>query len=221
VIGPSPSERLVAVSAAGLVALLARSLRLRLVGTEHVEPHWRAGRPLVYAVWHGRILLVPWLYARLRRARVLRPVAVLASRSRDGELMSGYVRRFGLTVVRGSSSRGGAPALRSLVAAIRSGHDAAVAPDGPRGPSGRLHPGLVALAALAGADIVPLGVAARPAWRLRTWDRFLVPLPLARAAVVFGGPIAVGAGADRGRAVKQVQAALDDVTARAEALVAA
>jgi lysophospholipid acyltransferase (LPLAT)-like uncharacterized protein len=214
-----PSERLAAAGAAGLVGLLARSLRLRIEGTEHVEPHWRAGRPVVYAVWHGRLLLLPWLYARLRRTRAGRPVAILASRSRDGALVSAYAARFGLAAVRGSSSRGGAPALRALLTAIRNGHDAAVAPDGPRGPAGVLRPGLVALASLAGADVVPLGVAARPAWRLHTWDRFLIPLPLARTAIVFGEPIAVAAAADRALAAKRVQAALEEITARAEALV--
>lgn len=206
--------------AAALVGALAGSLRLRVLGAEPLGPRWRAGRPLVYAVWHGRMLIVPWLYARLRRVSPIRPVAVLASRSRDGDLAAAYAARFGLTAVRGSSSRGGAQALRALVATMRAGHDAAVVPDGPRGPAAVLRPGVVVLARLAGAEIVPLGVAARPAWRPGTWDRFLVPLPLARAAVVFGEPLAV-ADEDRERAAKRVQAALDEATARAEDAVRA
>src|SRR5262245_10891962 len=69
---------------------------------------WQAGTPIVYAVWHGRILLLPWLYGR-------RPVRVLASRSRDGEMITRYLERFGIGAERGSSSRGGGPALRRLV----------------------------------------------------------------------------------------------------------
>jgi hypothetical protein len=206
--------------AAALVGALARTLRLRVIGVESLEPRWRTGRPLVYAVWHGRILLVPWLYARLRRATAIRPVAVLASRSRDGDLAAAYAARFGLLAVRGSASRGGAQAVRALVAAMRTGHDAALVPDGPRGPAAVLRPGVVVLARLAGAEIVPLGVAARPAWRLGTWDRFLVPAPLARAAVVFGEPLEV-AGDESTRSAKRVQAALEEATVRAEQAVGA
>ena len=88
---------------------------------------WREGTPMIYAGWHGRILLLPYLYG-WRRAHVL------ASRSNDGELVSRFVRSFGLETVRGSSSRGGAEALRLLAHSLGQGHDAVVVPDGPRGP---------------------------------------------------------------------------------------
>ena len=139
---------------------------------EMLAPSWTAARPLIYCVWHGRILMVPWLNARLRRSDGARAVSVLASRSRDGGLIADYAGRFGLEVVRGSSSRGGAGALRALVTAVRAGRDVALAPDGPRGPRGQLGSGIVALAAITGAPVVPLGFAARPAWRLATWDEF-------------------------------------------------
>src|SRR5262245_34988167 len=79
-----------------------------------VMPLWQAGTPVIYAVWHGRILLLPWLYGA-RRARVL------ASRSRDGDLVTRYIARFGLEAVRGSSSRGGAEALRLLARSLKQG----------------------------------------------------------------------------------------------------
>src|SRR5439155_486261 len=120
--------------------------------------------------------------------------------SRDGGLVGGYVRRFGLDVVRGSSSRGGVTALRALVTAVRAGRDVALVPDGPRGPRGQLGPGVVALAGLTGAPVVPVGFAARPANRLATWDAFLVPAPFARAAVVFGAATTIARDADRERA---------------------
>jgi len=105
--------------------------------------------------------------------------------------MADFARRFDLDVVRGSSSRGGVEALRELARAIRAGEDVAVVPDGPRGPARRLQAGIVALAATTGAPIVPVGVAARPARRLHSWDRFMVPVPFARCAVVFGGALEV------------------------------
>ncbi len=209
-----------AISAAA-VAALGATLRVRASGVEPLRPLWRARRPLIYAVWHGRILIVPWLNARLREREGARCVRVLASRSRDGELVAAFVRRFGLDVVRGSSSRGGAAALRALARAVRAGEDVAVVPDGPRGPACRLQAGIIALAAATGAPIVPLGVAARPARRLASWDRFMVPAPFARCAVVFGAALDVRRDADRETQRVRVERALQDVTDAADRLVRA
>jgi lysophospholipid acyltransferase (LPLAT)-like uncharacterized protein len=218
--GAAARDAVLPVLAASLVRLLGVTWRVRVVGGEDVEGLWRAGRPVIYIVWHGRILLVPWLNARLRRTRGARAPLVLASRSRDGDLVTRFVTRFGMPVVRGSSSRGGGTALRALVAAVRRGTDVAIVPDGPRGPREQLQPGVVALAALTGAPVVPLAVGARPARRLRSWDRFLVPMPFARCVLAFGPTVRVGPDADRERAGKELERALADVTARADALVA-
>lgn len=206
--------------AAGAVRLLATTLRLETRGVEELAPRWAEGRPLIYAVWHGRILMVPWLNARLRRTRGARVVRVLTSHSRDGELMSRFATRFGLDAVRGSSSRGGAAALRALAGALRAGADVAVVPDGPRGPRCHVQPGIVVLARLTGAPIVPLAFAARPARRLRTWDEFLIPLPFARSALVLGSPLTVARDAEAAAARGALERELIAVTATADRLVA-
>jgi hypothetical protein len=207
--------------AAGAVRALGATLRLREEGIDALAPLWAARQPLIYAVWHGRILMIPWLSARLRGTRGARTVRVLASRSRDGELVARWVGRFGLGVVRGSSSRGGAAALRALAAALRAGEDVAVVPDGPRGPRERVQPGIVTLAALTGVPVVPLGFAARPARRLASWDRFVVPAPFARAAVVAGKAIGVPRDADRETARADLERALREATETADRLVGA
>src|SRR6266571_3672853 len=98
-----------------------------------------------------------------------------------------------------------------------SGSARATAP----GPRGQLQPGVVTLAALTGAPIVPLAVAARPALRLRSWDAFMIPWPFARCAVVFGPPLPVARDAEHERAMKDLAQHLDDATAAAERLLAA
>lgn len=201
--------------------ILGATLRVTFAGVEDLVPRWAAGAPVIYAVWHGRILMVPWLHARLARTRGARPVTVLVSRSSDGEIVARYMRRFGLGAVRGSSSRGGAEAARALVGLLRRGADVAVIPDGPRGPRGQLQPGVVALAALSGAPVVPLAVAARPRCRLSSWDEFMIPAPFGRCALAFGVPIHVARDADRARAAKEIERSLDDVTAAADRLVGA
>jgi lysophospholipid acyltransferase (LPLAT)-like uncharacterized protein len=201
---PEPLAR-AAAPVLGAIALRALAGTLRVRREEaSVAPLWAARAPLIYVVRHGRILLLPYLYGH-RGARVL------TSRSRDGERVARWIRGFGLAPVRGSSSRGGGVALRALARALREGGEVVVVPDGPRGPREVLKPGVIALARLSGAPIVPMAVGASREWRLRSWDEFRIPRPFARCVVRFGEPIRVARGADRAgedAARKDVEAAL-------------
>jgi lysophospholipid acyltransferase (LPLAT)-like uncharacterized protein len=189
------------------VRLLAATLRLRRE-EKSVEPLLTAGAPLIYVVWHARLLLLPYLYRR-------RGLRALVSRSEDGAMVADFVRRFGFVTVRGSSSRGGAEGLRSLTRAVRKGHSVVVVPDGPRGPREVLKPGVVWLARLTGAHVVPAALGASSEWRARSWDEFRIPKPFSRCVVRFGEPILVprdidGAGEESAR--KEIEAALSAVT---------
>jgi lysophospholipid acyltransferase (LPLAT)-like uncharacterized protein len=212
------ADRALPTVAAIAVRALGVTLRLTVRGTEPLVPLWRARRAMIYVAWHGRILMMPWANARLRRTIGARRATVLASLSRDGDLIAGFTACFGLPAVRGSSSRGGAAAVRALAAVLRAREDVVIVPDGPRGPARCLQPGVVTLAAMTGAPIVPLAFAARPRIVLDTWDRFLIPVPFARAAVVFGAPVEVPRHADRDEAARRVAAALDAVTGLADEL---
>jgi hypothetical protein len=165
------------------------------------------------------MFMLPYLYGDARH------VHVLASRSRDGELLSRFARGFGFRVIRGSSSRGAATALRRLGRLLTEGRvEVAIAPDGPRGPRYVAHPGAVILARLAGAPIVPVGFGASRGTALGSWDACLVPHPFARAAVVFGEPIRVPPDADRAaleRCRKDLEAALRRVTEEADRVAGA
>ena len=200
-------RRLAPAAGSWALRLLAATLRLRRE-EKTVEPLWAAGAPAIYVVWHARLLLLPYLY----RGRGLR---ALVSRSEDGSMISDLVRRFGFVTVRGSSSRGGAEGLRALARAIRESHSVVLVPDGPRGPREVLEAGVVVLARLTGAHVVPLAVAASSEWRARSWDEFRIPKPFSRCVVRFGEPIlvprdAVGAGEETAR--KEIEAALTAVT---------
>ncbi|MBI1728012.1 MAG: DUF374 domain-containing protein [Candidatus Rokubacteria bacterium] len=187
--------------------LLAATLRLRRE-EKTVEPLWAAGAPTIYVVWHARLLLLPYLYRR-------RGLRALVSRSEDGSMISDLVRRFGFVTVRGSSSRGGAGGLRALAHAIGEGHGAVVVPDGPRGPREVLKAGVVVLARITGAPVVPAAVGASSEWRARSWDEFRIPKPFSRCVVRFGEPILVPrdidtAGAETVR--REIESALNAVT---------
>ena len=152
---------------------------------------------------------MPYLYGKRHR------VWVMASRHRDGELVSRYVQGFGFRPVRGSTTRGGSVALRRLARRLKSGEEVAVIPDGPRGPRYVVQPGVITLGKISGVPIVPMSVGHGRGWTLKSWDEFRIPAPFSRAVAIFGEPIRVPPDADRAVQEdlrKQLERSLQEVT---------
>lgn len=146
--------------------------------------------PFILALWHNRLLVLPFAWEKYMRR--IRPRAfVLTSLSGDGEWLARLAARFGFDAVRGSARRRGPEAVRELAGRLRAGHDVAVTPDGSRGPVYALKGGVVLLAQLSGAPVVPVSVEFSRAWRLRSWDRFFIPKPFARVTLRVGEPFTV------------------------------
>jgi lysophospholipid acyltransferase (LPLAT)-like uncharacterized protein len=137
------------------------------------------------ALWHNRLLIFPFV---LRRFFSRRRGAALISASRDGDLLTDAIKRFGFDVVRGSSSRLGASAILQLTNTLASGGDVVITPDGPRGPAYVLGPGVIFLAQKSGAAVLPVNMEYSSCWRLKSWDRFIVPRPFAKVRVLIGQP---------------------------------
>lgn len=211
----------------GWVARLA-ALYIRLVyatsrwpseGREHVEALWREGRPFIIAFWHGRLLMMPCAWGSRR------PLHVLISQHRDGELIARAIQHFGLRTFRGSTDRrdkdrGGGSALRGLLRSLRAGESVCVTPDGPKGPRMRAGPGIVALARLARAPIVPVAYSAVHGRLAASWDRFLIPFPFNRGLFLIGAPIPPPTGNDEASmeaARRGVEDALNRLNAEADA----
>lgn len=167
-----------------IVKIVSWTLRFTVVGDERRERLRTAGRPLIWAIWHGRQFL-------LYRFDPGDPLTVITSPSRDGRLQAAVLRRFGMETVWGSSSRGGVRAVVGLVRAIRRGRHGCVAVDGPRGPAYTVKPGALLAAKKTGAVVLPVVAAARRGLHLRSWDRMLLPLPFTRAVVLVGEPVEV------------------------------
>lgn len=168
---------------AALNALMA-SCRIQTVGEENFRQFWRAGIPVVFALWHGRLLPCTYHHRHQR-------VVTLISQHRDGEYIARVVHGWGYTTVRGSSSRGGVEALREMVRWVKAGRSLAITPDGPRGPREQMKPGPLLVAQRTGAPIVPVATSASRAWYFGGWDRFLVPKPFARLQIEYGAPLEV------------------------------
>jgi lysophospholipid acyltransferase (LPLAT)-like uncharacterized protein len=202
------------------VAVLLGPLILRaLYGTWRVREingdGWRTlrrnGQPFVFALWHGQLLP---LVVRHRD----QPVRILISEHRDGELIARVAHGLGFGTIRGSTTRGAARALLAMCEALVDGWEIAVTPDGPRGPARRFAAGAIVAAHRAHAPIVPIGVAASRAWRLRSWDGFMIPKPFAKLTLVYGNPIYVEAPDARAAAEQtgMFEAAMNDAVAGAE-----
>ncbi len=170
----------------GLVALLLRVLGASWrVRTEGPDPFASGERPLLGALWHRSFLAAAVLFRD-------RDAVVMVSRSRDGDAIEAVLRRLGYAASpRGSSSRGASTALRQQLELVSEGRIGALLCDGPRGPARHAKPGVLALARGTGAPLYPLAIAARPALRLSSWDRTLVPLPFARVLCLYGEPLRV------------------------------
>jgi len=155
---------------------------LRVRWSVHPDLARHQDKPWVLAHWHGQIL--PLLAYRRRK-----PTVALVSRSADGDAMVQALRFFDLAVVRGSSSRGGREGLAHLVEMMLRGIDSVIAVDGPRGPRHRPKPGAFAAAARAGGVVVPFAAWCSRCWRLRSWDRFELPVPFSQVGIVVGAPL--------------------------------
>ncbi len=142
------------------------------------RPPWPVSGPCVVAFWHGEQLPMVGLHRGLGMIGI-------ASRSRDGERAARVLGHLGYAVLRGSTSNGGTEVLRAASRALQAGGRPALAVDGPRGPAGGVHPGAAVLARLAGVPVVFGRVYAR-GWRLKSWDRFLIPWPFTRVKVEYG-----------------------------------
>jgi lysophospholipid acyltransferase (LPLAT)-like uncharacterized protein len=192
---------LAAVPALGAAWLRAAhaTMRLSFHGRETALP--ADGGPLIYAFWHAQLALMPWMQLRP-------PSVVPVSRSKDGEWTARLFARLGAETVRGSTTRGGATALRGMVRAARAGKDLAITPDGPKGPAERVQPGAVWLARLTERPVLPVAFAARPCLHVGSWDRMIVPLPLSRGAFQYGDLMWVPRDADE-RAVEAARVELE------------
>ncbi|MDA8016888.1 MAG: lysophospholipid acyltransferase family protein [Thermoanaerobaculia bacterium] len=206
-----------------IVGALGRSWRVEVVAGQAVLRGLQTDEnPALLAFWHNRSVIAARVLWRQVQRRG-RPLALLASESRDGELVAGLARAWGMQLVRGSTTRGGQRAMWGLFKAIRNGASPVVAPDGPLGPMYEVKDGILFLSEASGSPIVPLGFAADRVWRIRSWDRLIVPKPFARVAVALGEPWVVAATGDeidaRTGPRQRAKDAIDDATRQAEEAV--
>lgn len=191
--------------------LLGRTCRFEVTGYENLQELVESGRGGIAALWHGRTLL-PVYYCRGMG------VWAITSTSRDGEIQTRVVSRFGYQIIRGSTYRGAIRAALIAAKRLRQGGILAITPDGPRGPYHEVQEGTVFLARRADCPIIPVGVGVRPRMILQAWDKYAFPMPFAKVALIFGEPIRVSEDSDPAPS-EIIKNALNDLERQAQAMV--
>ena len=207
------------ISWAGILAiwLICSTLTYEVSAEDRDGPQDRMfpDPPAIGPFWHCCVFPATYFYRD-------RGMAVMTSRSFDGEYIARIISHFGFVPVRGSSSRGGAQALLGMHKVIEEGRIAVFTIDGPRGPRYVAKPGPVLLARNTQAPVRCFYVALSRAWELNSWDRFMIPKPFARVHVRLSAPLKVPADAGDAQMKElhqQMQAALERVQVYAEARV--
>lgn len=176
----------------GITALTTVHIRLvnatttwTTINGQVAEAAWAGREAIIVAFWHERLALMPYCWPS--RA----PFHMLISSHPDGQLIAGAVAAFGISTVAGSTTRGGGMALRGLIKKLNAGESVGVTPDGPKGPRHEVGDGVLALARLTGAAIVPAAVGVTRQVRLKTWDKLIIGLPFGHGTMVWGEPLRI------------------------------
>jgi lysophospholipid acyltransferase (LPLAT)-like uncharacterized protein len=189
-----------------VIRALAVTWRVETVNGDPLARARATGQRVIFALWHGELLPLLW-HQRGEN------VAIVISDHRDGEIIARIAESLGYATVRGSTSKGGSRALIGLMREIDAGRDGAITPDGPRGPARVFAPGAAVAAHRTGALIAPIRAQASRSWRLKSWDRFLIPKPFAKVRVSLGPltPVIAASPREAADAAPALQSILDAV----------
>jgi lysophospholipid acyltransferase (LPLAT)-like uncharacterized protein len=173
-----------------LLRALAGTWRVRVVNRHFLTGERDRSQPVIYVLWHGDLLPLLWTHRN-------NGIAVMISEHSDGEIIARIAKALRFRTVRGSTSRGAARALLAACSELEDGHEVAITVDGPRGPAGSVAPGALVIGQRTRAPLLPVAAYADRAWRLRSWDRFMIPKPFARVTVAYDTPIRVASATAR------------------------
>ena len=191
------------------IALLRATLSVEVLNGRHYSELQARRVPILFALWHGRMFLPIDSHRH-------QGIVTMASKSLDGNIVARWLENNGYLVTRGSTSRGGSEALRRMVRQVRLGRNVALTVDGPRGPAHVVQAGVVRLARITGAWILPISFSSSWPLFLRSWDRYLLPKPFSQNIVAYGEPFAVSEEMSDEAALEKIRASLDEITAAAD-----
>ncbi len=176
---------LVGVFGSIFLRLLFFTISIREIPDALSQKYKRQGKCMIYAFWHAHILAPSYIGRNLG-------AKVLISQHRDGEYIARVVQRLGNDVARGSTTRGGARALLSMIKKIKEEKvSLAITPDGPKGPRFVVQSGVIMLGQKTRYPIIPVMVYHSRCWEMPSWDRFCIPKPFSKIVLIYGDQIMI------------------------------
>ncbi len=175
--------RYIAIKLAWLLILgLGKMARMTVKNEKYHKMALNSGRPVLYVVWHGRMLAPIYVLRNLK-------IIAMVSEHGDGEVIAQTILKLGYRTIRGSSTRGGQKAFREMLKRMKSGAHCTVLPDGPTGPCCIMKMGGIVLAQRSGGYILPVSFSAQKPVVMRSWDRFMLWRPFSKVTMLYGEPI--------------------------------
>lgn len=222
----TPVQTALALLLGGYLWLVLHTIRWRILNREPADAVLKDAQGFLVCFWHGRIAAS---IGAQPLCRPLRPTRLIISLSPDGEFIAKAMEMMDLPAFRGSSRktkdpkrvRSGSTVYRQSLDWVRNGGILILTPDGPRGPACEMAEGAVRMAARTGAPVMLMGLSARPALQLKTWDRMQLPLPFGRGAIAFQGPVYAPEDSDGDALVELRRDWSEQLTAATEAAEAA
>jgi lysophospholipid acyltransferase (LPLAT)-like uncharacterized protein len=165
-----------------ITGILGKTWRFNVVSPPSVDIYDAKAAPKIYCFWHSTLLVIAYLFRKTGKAAII-------SKSRDGQIAAAVARMWGHGVIFGSPTEGGASALRQSVRAVKAGRSLGITPDGPTGPAHVVKPGAAQIAAVSKTPLVTIKTETDSAWRLKSWDSFMIPKPFAKISITLSEPI--------------------------------
>jgi lysophospholipid acyltransferase (LPLAT)-like uncharacterized protein len=177
-----------------IIKALHMTLRWEWYGLDNLEfKEGQSDSPRIWAVWHARQIINFGIYFSFRSRYPKNYIFGLVSAHEDGRIIANAMNWLGMRSVKGSSTRGGHEAMIAMVRRARQGKQLVITPDGPTGPPCLAKAGVIRLAQLSGRPITPVGLAVKHCWRIKSWDRLIIPKPFSRGVGYIGKPIYIPA----------------------------
>lgn len=184
-------------------------LRVTKTGSTDFVDGKQLDKPVLVASWHGTLIVPICCFRALN-------LVIMSSLSNDGELLAKILNHLKYLRVRGSSSRGGMRGLLEMIRLVKSGKNASLTVDGPRGPRHEVKPGMVLVAQKTGGYVLPVGVAFSHCVTLKTWDQTKIPLPFSRVVVHSGRPFTISSEVSAAEGSEMIKQALFESDRQAE-----
>jgi lysophospholipid acyltransferase (LPLAT)-like uncharacterized protein len=163
-------------------SVLGKTWRYSLEGTTFINPFVDRNKAVIYCFWHSHILPLAYIFRNVG-------VTAIVSASKDGDRATAVAQRWKHDTIRGSSSKNQVSVIRQCDRALRDNRGIVIIPDGPHGPRETVKPGAAMIALMTNTPVYPVFALPQKTWRLKSWDRFMIPKPFARITVRFGEPL--------------------------------